>query len=244
MNAPAIQRETPTLAVVQARIDATPYGRLTLDPNRAEATGLAELVDSLASTSERPRLAAAAAEVAEAQLENFPGNLFWDFDCFLATIHRHATLVGDYAQSLAHATKMTVTLMALYGQRSKIRFRYVHDFIYGFDWARWVRRDPDSRKATKPFEVAFLAQSESRGRDILRLIDADDDWYPQLKTDAPRNPFPFFREPGDELRLYRDLADHGLIPVPAWSATDDPVWDRDFDTARRSRAKALGLARR
>lgn len=243
MNAPAVRREVPTLADVQARIDASPHGRLTLDPARDEATPLGGLVDALAEPTERPELSQVAATVAQAQLDNFPDNLFWDFDCFLSTLHRHAALTADYRESLQRACGTTVALMELYGQRSKIRFRYVHDFIYGFDWARWVRRDPDARQHTEPFGSSFLAQSESRGRDILRLIEQDDTGYPKLKTDGARNPFPFVREPADELLLYRDLADQGLVPVRAWCTETAPDWDRDYDTLRRARAEALGLGR-
>lgn len=244
MNAHAVQREVPTLDDVQCRIDATPHGRLTLDPKREEATSLADLVSVLAGPSKRDELSAVAATVAQAQLDNFPENLFWDFDCFLSTVHRHAVTAADYHHSLVRACATTVTLMKLYGAHSKIRFRYVHDFIYGFDWARWVRRNPGARQTTEPFGEPFLEQSESRARDILRLIEEDDSWYPELKTESPRNPFPFVREPEDELLLYRDLAAHRYVPVPAWCVDTAGNWDRDYDALREARAEALGLGRR
>jgi hypothetical protein len=131
--------------------------------------------------------------------------------------------------------------MRLYGQQSKIRFRYVHDFMYGFDWARWVRRDPASRVEADPFGLIFLNESESRGRGILDLIEADDTWYPRLEEGVARNPFPFSREPEDELVLYRDLSARGFIPVRAWRVDATPDCSRDFDAFREARAKALGL---
>jgi hypothetical protein len=133
--------------------------------------------------------------------------------------------------------------MKLYGQQSAIRFRYVHDFMYGFDWARWVRRDPAARKGVEPFGIEFLRQTESRGRDILTLIEADDGWYPRLANGVVRNPFPFSREPEDELPLYRLLAERGCVPVGAWRLDAQPDASRDFDALREGAARSLGLAR-
>jgi len=133
--------------------------------------------------------------------------------------------------------------MRLYGQQSAIRFRYVHDFMYGFDWARWVRRDPDARKGVEPFGIEFLRQTESRGRNILELIDADDDWYPRLIDGVSRNPFPFSREPEDELPLYQLLAERACVPVEAWLLDAQPDASRDFDALREGAAASLGLDR-
>ena len=241
MSARAIENRIPTLNEVQARIDATKRGALTLDPDRSAATPLQELVASLAGPTETEHLAVAAAEVASAQLENFPENLFWDFDHYLASVHEHAAASHDYAGYIERTTLTTVGLMQLYGQQSKIRFRYVHDFMYGFDWARWVRRDPANRVGVDPFGQSFLNQSENRGQGILDLIEADDTWYPSLGEGVARNPFPFSREPEDELVLYRDLSARGFVPVQAWRIDATPDWSRDFDALREARAKALGL---
>jgi len=241
MSAHAIESRVSTLDEVQTRIEATLWGALTLDPDRSASTPLHELVSSLAGPAELEHLAAAAAGVASAQLENFPENLFWDFDCYLASVHENAAASDDYAAYLERTTRTTVGLMRLYGQQSKIRFRYVHDFMYGFDWARWVRRDPASRVGADPFGLSFLSESESRGRGILDLIEADDTWYPRLEEAVARNPFPFSREPEDELVLYRDLSARDCIPVRAWRVDATPDWSRDFDALREARAKALAL---
>ncbi|MCZ6807680.1 MAG: ferrochelatase [Deltaproteobacteria bacterium] len=241
MSAHAIESQLSILDEVQAGIDATTWGALTLDPDRASATPLPELVGSLAGPAQIEHLARAAARVASAQLENFPDNLFWDFDCYLASVHENAAASGDYTAYLERTTRTTVGLMQLYGQQSKIRFRYVHDFMYGFDWARWVRRDPANRVGIDPFGLSFLNQSESRGRDILDLIEANDTWYPRLGEGVARNPFSFSREPEAELVLYRDLSARGFIPVQAWRVDASPDWRRDCDALREVRAKAFGL---
>lgn len=241
MSARAIESRVLTLGEVQARIDATAWGALSLDPGRSSATPLLQLVVSLAGPSEIEPLAAAAEEVARAQLDNFPENLFWDFDHYLASLHQQAAASDDYAACTQRMSATTVALMQLYGQQSKIRFRYVHDFMYGFDWARWVRRDPANRAGVDPFGLRFLNQSKSRGRDILDLIETDDAWYPQLSDGVARNPFSFSREPEDELLLYRDLSLRGFVPVQAWRIDAAPDWSRDFDALREERARALRL---
>jgi hypothetical protein len=243
MTAQAINDTNTALAEVEAGIRQSPRGPLSLDPSRSAASSPSEVVSKLADARQLPHLASAASAVAKAQLENFPENLFWDFDFYLASIHRHASVTSDYADYLGTVTRITVGLMRLYGQQSAIRFRYVHDFMYGFDWARWVRRDPEARRGVEPFGIEFLRQTESRGRNILALIDADDDWYPRLVDGVSRNPFPFSREPEDELPLYQLLAERACVPVEAWLVDAQPDASRDFDALREGAATSLGLGR-
>lgn len=243
MTAHALDQTITPLAEIDARIADTAHGPLTLDSSRHEATPLSELVASLAGPEQLPQLAAAASAVAEAQLMSFPENLLWDFDFYLASIHARASESDDYSAHLGKATTITVGLMRMYGQQSTIRFRYVHDFMYGFDWARWVRRDRGARAGVGPFSLEFLQQIETRGRDILTLIETDDAVYSKLSDAAPRNPFPFSREPDDELRLYRLLAERGCLPVEAWRLDARPDAGRDFDALREEAARRLGLAR-
>jgi hypothetical protein len=241
MKARALDSTLAPLTDVDMRIAQSPSGRLTLDPRRDRATPLAEVVCRLAGEDQIPHLAAAVGAVAEAQLVSFPDNLFWDLDFYVASIHRHACAAPDYSNYLRQVALLTVGLMQLHGQQSAIRFRYVHDFIYGFDWARWVRRKPEARQELEPFGPEFLRQTESRGRDLLSLIETDDAWYPKLEEGVSRNPFPFPREPRDELRLYRTLAERGYIPVEAWRLDARPDAGRDFDALREQTAKSLGL---
>lgn len=243
MTARAAHSSPQLLAQVDARIVSAPRGALTLAPDRDQANRLVELVNKLADPSERPFLAATAIAVAESQLDSFPDNIFWDFDFYLASIHDEASRSADYAKHLEQVAAVTVDLMRMYGQQSTIRFRYVHDFIYGFDWARWVRRGPPERCRINPFSLGFLKQVEGRGRDLLSLIEADDEVYPKLDGEVSRNPFPFFRQPEDELRLYRRMAAERSIPVEAWRIDASPDATRDFDALRERAAQSLGLRR-
>lgn len=243
MTARAINEEITRLTELEGRIARCPLGALTLDPNRPVATSLTEVVSSLADPQQYAHLAAAASSVAEAQLRSFPGNLFWDFDFYLASIHRDAAASADYASYVSKVTDITVGLLGRYGQQSSIRFRYVHDFMYGFDWARWVRRDPGARGRVEPFSIEFLRQTEDRAADIVALIEEDDDWYPRLAEGESRNPFPFSREPEDELSLYRTLAARADVPVEAWRTDARPDASRDFDLLREDAARSLDLRR-
>ncbi len=243
MNSTAYDQRSTSLAELDRRIAESPRGPLTLAPDRERATSLVTLVDLLADPHERPYLATLAAAVAGAQLDSFPENLFWDFDFYLASAHLQAREAPDYARHVDELLDITVRLMRMYGHDSKIRFRYVHDFIYGFDWARWVRRAPHARTGVDPFSIEFLMQSERRGLDILGLIEADDSHYPKLSGTAPRNPFPFLREPEDELRLYRELVAQDAVPVCAWKIDARPDASRNFDELREAAASSLGLGR-
>lgn len=241
MTAQATDEMKTCLADVEAEIQGSRFGALSLDPTRTMASSPTELVSSLADSQQQPHLAAAALAVAETQLRSFPENLFWDFDFYLASIHRDAAAAPDYGRYLEEVTRITVGLMTLYGQQSAIRFRYVHDFMYGFDWARWVRRSPAARHGVEPFGVDFLRRIEMRGRDILALIDENDNWYPRLAAGVSRNPFPFSREPEEELSLYRLLAERGCVPVEAWLLDAQPDASRDFDALREDAAGSLGF---
>jgi hypothetical protein len=242
MTLRALHQAVAPLAEIDARIAGTPRGALTLDPGRSRATPLHDVVSALAEPPERPHLAAVASAVAAAELDSFPENVLWDFDFYLASIHEEAREAPSYVAHLERVTEITVGLMHLYGQQSTIRFRYVHDFMYGFDWARWVRRGSGSRASAGPFSLLFLQQIETRGRDILTLIEADDDVYPKLSGSGSRNPFSFSRDPDEELRLYRCLAERRCIPVEAWRIDAQPDASRDFDALREDVAASLGLS--
>lgn len=220
--------------------------RRTLDPVRERATALEDL--GLAMSA---RLSDAAIEAwtdgllatVRSILEHFPDNLLWDLDHLAAGVAREAVREPSRAVERVRASfGEIVELHALFGRATPIRFRYAHDFVYGFDWAKWVRRAPAERACHGPFDLVFLRAMRARGEELLELIAHDDAKYPRLRDEErARNPFPFSREPSAELALYADLARRGLIPVPAWSIDAPPVWDAPYAEEREARARALGL---
>jgi hypothetical protein len=228
----------------------------TLDPTRELATALidvheralARLDPSSATLLARP-LSNGLCELALAQLDAFPGNLFWDLDLIAVTIVAQACSLPQLAaiQHVAQQFGRMAELQRLYGRSTAINFAYVHDFVYGYDWAKWVAREPSVQTdVPEPFAPRFLAYMRVRAHEMIELIAADDAKYPALVGDQARNPFPFSREPADEIRLHRELARRDLIPVPTWdpdalSLDWKTRWQVPFQARRIEVARELGL---
>jgi len=228
----------------------------SLAPDRDHATPLAELharvladTDLSAARLSRP-LAAGLAGLALAQLDAFPANLFWDLDFIAAAIVDEAAALEPAAAAACVEDRFArmIRLQHLYGQATDINFSYVHDFTYGFDWAKWVAREPSLHADVPgPFSRHFLVYMEQRGHELLELIAADDDKYPSLGDDRPRNPFSFSREPAAEVALHTELARRGLIPVETWALDGGGYdwstrWRVAFQDRRVEVAEELGYA--
>lgn len=208
----------------------------SLAPGCTRCRSVDEVVALVAGGSPaEAELAAVLREIEAASAAAFPGNIFWDLELLAAE------LLAAGSGEIAAQGRRIAGLQALYGHNTVIRFRYVHDFLYGYDWAKWVQREPDERAGVGPFAPAFIDHQERRARELEQLIAADDAHYPTLPEGQVRNPFPFSREPEAEALLLRDLAAGGLLPVEAWDAAARPRWDRPYADLRVERAAALGL---
>ena len=238
-----------TLARLRRHDDAlaASHGPLrTLAPDRERAHGAAEICEALFGEAEAPALMAAFADGAiawrEAIAEAFPGNLLWDCDRPLAVWWRCSVADGTPVACAAALLGQATALQHQFGRGTALSFRYAHDFLYGFDWAKWVTRAPAERGSIGPFDPAFLQSMRVRGDELLTLLARGGDVrYRPLQRDQPRNPFSFSREPADELALHRTLAADHAIPVAAWSIDGNERWTRPFSQLRRERAQALGL---
>ena len=227
--------------------------RQTLHPKRAHASSLTLLLDQSLRSDDPASLKRALADglpiIAGSIAEHFPENIFWDLDFLAANLldqARQARARGsenDGVDRIRETTALLVEIQARYGARSAIRFRYVHDFIYGYDWARWVARAPETRTGIGPYDPIFLRRMRDRSDELLALIRADDESYPKLDQDISRNPFGFSREPAAESALLRELARAELIPVAAWQTDPAPNWNRPYSELREERARELGLMR-
>ena len=233
-----------SIRATDAAIAQTPGGGLTLDPGRPSQR--ATTLEALAAWA-RPRLAdsgpvfegyvAGLHSIARAQLEAFPGNIFWDFDRLAAVLAREAV---EAPEGFSHRAARLADVMTLFGGQSPIRFQYVHDFMYGFDWSAWVGRDPEGRASVDPFDSIYVERTHKRGRELLALIDqGDDEEYPPVGSGEFRNPFGFDRTPDDERRLFEALAAADGIPNPAWRIDGTPTWDRDFYALRERVSRML-----
>jgi hypothetical protein len=228
--------------------------RRSLHPERAQASSLTGLGELLLAAEDPPALKAAFARglsaVALAIARNFPENIFWDLDFLAASLVASARAVyaeGDERRALAgveRATELLVEVQAQYGVESPIRFRYVHDFLYGYDWARWVAREPEQRRHIGPYDLVFLRRMHQRAGELAELIEADDATYPRLIAGERRNPFGFSREPDAEMALLLELSGADLVPVEAWRIDPVPEWNRPYGELREQRARRLGLMHR
>lgn len=212
----------------------------SLAPGSDRTTTMVQLGESLvAARADRWQqgFADALSRVVRAQLAHFPRNLFWDQDFLAAEMIRLAVVPED----LRDHAELLAQLQALFGEHSPIRFRYLHDFSYGFDWSRWVAKAPVERRDISPFAPVYLAELVQRGREIEQRIEAGDADFPALPPGQARNPFLFSREPDDEARLLQDLARLDLIPVQAWRCETVPRWQFPFGAHRQSRARTLAI---
>ncbi len=244
----ALGQALERLAAVDERL-GQPWRSLSPEGGRARALagiGRAVLV-AVAHQEPAPGAYEAFADglgaIALAQRDAFPDNLLGDLDALAACLWRDAAAAPEGAASfLQRQCACVVALQHLFGRTTVIRFRYAHDFLYGFDWAKWVTRAPAERGSIGPFDPAFLQSMRVRGDELLTLLARGGDVrYRPLQRDQPRNPFSFSREPADELALHRALAADHAIPVAAWSIDGNERWTRPFSQLRRERAQALGL---
>jgi hypothetical protein len=207
------------------------------------ATPLVEIGERSLTAAVSPESARAFARalsrIVSAQLKCFPGNVFWDFDYGAARLLDVA--LAAPGQELDAVVLLVSDLVHAFGKHSPVNFAYVHDLSYGFDWARWVAKDVPERGNIGPLHPAFLTHLRRRGLEIAGLIAKGDSKYPALEGGVHRNPFGFSRTPEDEERLFRDLAERGLLPLEAWRADAAPAWNRDYAALRDERARALGL---
>lgn len=176
-----------------------------------------------------------------AQIAHYPENIFADYDFlfgYLAKCCQEDPTGGRAVQTLRRCTH----LLAQFGNHTTIRFRYIHDFLYGYDWAKWVKKDRNKRCCTEPFSIEFLDAMAQRGDELKALIEANDRKYRQLAPQERfRNPFLFSREPTQEQTLLGSLAADHLIPVPGWSASEPALWQLPYAEIRQKRSVELGI---
>lgn len=214
----------------------------SLDPTRDLARPLVELTPEASLSVEiRAAVAHALVEIADSLARNFPHNVFADLDYLAARLE--ATGVNGGIESLAQVHGSLVRLHDLFGRETAIHFRYVHDFLYGFDWARWTQRDPGARAGIGPWDASFLLAMEQRGGELLRTIASrNSERYAPLRAGKDRNAFEFDRSPESEFRLLRELARRSWVPIEAWRRDAIPEWNRPFYETRSELAQALHLA--
>ncbi len=219
---------------------------LSLNPQKTLITSFAELGNIITEENTDIQIILTLQETLESivrtQLKNFPENIFWDFDFLVKSMLRQALSANEGAiPFLKVFCEKMVSLIEMFGNKTEIRFRYVHDFIYGFDWARWVQKDPQKRAHIEPFSLVFLDYLLVKGKEILKRISHGQVTSYKLCDTGYRNPFTFSREPEDEYRLLTCLAEEELIPVAVWNWNASPVWNKPFQEMRQQLALKLNI---
>ncbi|MEA5603846.1 hypothetical protein [Nostoc sp. UHCC 0252] len=219
---------------------------LSLNPHKQIITSFAELENLIVKESTDIQIITTLQETLESivrtQLRNFPENIFWDFDFMVSSMLRQALIADEGAVAFLKlfAEKM-VSLMEMFGINTEIRFRYVHDFMYGFDWARWVQKEPQNRASVEPFSLVFLDYLLVKGKELVQRINHGQLVSYKLCDTGYRNPFTFSREPKDEYRLLTYLAEEQLIPITMWNWNASPIWNKPFQEMRQQLALKLNI---
>lgn len=216
-------------------LDLTLYDQienpLSLDPDKKRPSSYLDLgrsvIDGNKSKYFYKNALSGLKDILESQIENFPDNIYWDCDYFLTLLFEQKN-----SSDLLNLCRKTVQLMGLYGRHSEIRFQFVHDFSFGFDWARWVRKNPEARKNVAPFDPVFLNYLCKRSSEIVDLIKKNDSKYHPLAHGQKRNPFKFRRDSEGEKLLLEHLAKQNLIPVTSWNKKPAFNWRPDYTTIR------------
>lgn len=168
---------------------------------------------------------------------HFPDNIFAHYDL----------LISQFWQQGAKNEKVLMTycqkvnsLYESFGVQSCVKFRYEHDFLYGFDWAKWVKAKPFLRNGVAPFSFEFMDYLEQRALELHELIAVDDQkYYRDLAPGTHRNPFGFSREPEEERTLMERLFASDLLPVKAWDLAFKPDFSKDYVSERKKMAIEL-----
>lgn len=163
---------------------------------------------------------------------NFPDNLYADLDRLIGTMAERLREGGSDA--LEPYVADVVAVHERFGCHGPIRFRYVHDFLYGFDWARWVRRDVRGRSGVDPYAPGFVRRMLARGAELEAEIERNGPIYRRLAGSDYRNPFRFSREPEVEAAVFARMAADGNLPVEAHVVGGAARADRDFEALRRA----------
>ncbi len=219
---------------------------LSLSPQKTLITSFTELEKFIAEQNTDIQLITTIQETLESivrtQLQNFPENIFWDFDFLVSSMVRQALNADEGAiPFLKVFGEKMVCLTEMFGNKTEMRFRYVHDFMYGFEWARWVQKEPQTRAHIEPFSLVFLDYLLVKGKELLQRINHGQVVSYKLCETGYRNPFTFSREPEDEYRLLTYLAEEELIPVAVWDWNASPVWNKPFQEMRQQLALKLNI---
>ncbi|XMO23779.1 hypothetical protein ACKZJ7_13805 [Leptospira sp. 'Mane'] len=201
------------------------------------------MLDLLQNQAKLEYSAEAVSEIVHGVMDHFPENIFWDFDYIVWKIIENAIRSeSDFERSIDLTKENFLNIFSIFGRHSTIKFRYIHDFIYGYDWLKWMLEKKRPGDNPDPYGFDFLDYISLRGVEMISLIKENDKNYPELNG-AYRNPFLHSRSDEDEIILMTDLALTGNIPIEAWNQQTNLKWDRNYSLIRHERSKQMGIGR-
>ncbi|NCN10043.1 MAG: hypothetical protein GW938_09390 [Leptospira sp.] len=177
----------------------------------------------------------------EESVSNFRENIFWDFDFLIHSLVIEYKVSSIKQEFIENRKEKIKSIFRLFGSKSLIRFKYLHDFLYGYDWYKWQTQSQESSNELKPFGDSFLNYIESRGKELIELIERNDTNYPALENEESRNPFYFSRDKEEETLLWKSLAKDNLIPIPSWQRKIPISLSHNFSEIRNQRAIDLQI---
>lgn len=207
----------------------------TLNPKQKKPTAFPHLLDNIPNA--RPEVAICVSAVIESVLYHFPENIFWDFDYMAQWF---ASIKSN--EELKENCQQICLLQKLFGRESLVYFRYSHDFLYGFDWARWITKDPQHNHNSPPYSEKFMSHLEVRSVELSALIQKGDKDYFSNEDKKFRNPFKFDRKPQEETLLFTKLAAENDLPFQPWETNGGVFnWQKDYTAIREKYARDIGI---
>jgi hypothetical protein len=181
-------------------------------------------------------------QIVKSAVFHFPENIFWDFDFLIYRITTNSMSTSSFDNSIQLYSDKILQIFEIFGAHSPIKFRYIHDFIYGYDWLKWMLEKRQASDNTDPFGVDFLNYIYQRGLELVELIRKNDANYPELDG-VYRNPFLFSRTTEEEILLHKDLSSVGQIPIEAWNKHATPKSDKNYSVIRLERSREMGICK-
>ena len=222
--------------------------RSSVHPERSHARSFYELARAFNEAGTSPETQAAIEDLIVALASDiprhFPENIFWDFDCLCGAIASCAASASISAPNyILEATDILRELLKMFGLHSSIRFRYMHDFIYGYDFEQWEPESSLPFAEKQDFSISFLQAMLKKGRAMERCAARNGAAYPQLAEGRYRNTFSFCREPDSERLLFSHLVRQGLLPLEGWrlDGADVRIAGKKYRPLRNTCARELGL---
>lgn len=168
--------------------------------------------------------------------ESYPRNIYWDLDRLVSSTIERGFFKGEFQhKEFEKRIDRIEDLMIDFGCKGEIRFEFIHDFTYGFDWVKWIQKSKPRHVAyDDPFQNEFLSYLKSRGGQILELIHSGcDAKYPQLKAGEFRNAYTYDRSREAEIQLMSSLVRQNFVPLKIWERDAKPVYIEQAFEKRR-----------